>query len=370
MNTTKTIMATTTTEALLSISPLAVFQDEVEACRKAFLEELQTLPEPLSKVAIKTYLKKLKRGKGLPLLGEYAPWLIADFVGVMDRNTVKELILPWLSVYTYIVFIDNVIDEHSKKNKELLLIAAGILLERGITRMYNLSSNTKALLEAVDKYLTETAVAALSELNKHRLVIKSYSDQEIKALGQKVSALKLCMVYILSSRGVKEVGDTDLMAIDSLSTGIQLLDDITDWEDDWKKGNFTPLLTLTFQRLASNGIDRALTPHKLKSEELLLGMVITKSLEELLEKSIELLQVPLNQRNTTTHSTATEFLQQVIANNMWFKDFIKESRLNIQKQKVLCVNDEDWLSELIMKSDVKRKIYEIRQTFPIVAQQS
>lgn len=366
MNTTRTITA----EVFLSTSsPLTVFQDEVEACRQAFMEELQALPEPLNKVAIQTYAKKLERGKGLPLLGEYAPWLIADLAGVMDSNAMRELILPWLSVYTYIVFIDDVVDEHSKKNKELLLIAAGILLERGITQMYNLSPNTKALLAAVDKYLTDTAVAALSELKKHRFSIKSYSDQEVKALGQKVAALKLCTVYILSSRGVKEIGDMDLMAIDYLNTGIQLLDDITDWEDDWRKGNFTPLLTLTFQRLADSGINRALTPNKLKSDEVLLGMVTTKSLEELLEKSAEFLQTPLVQKRTTSPSTATEFLKQVVENNTRFKEFIQKSRFNIQRLKELC-EEKDWLAELIIKGSVKKEIYEIRRMFPVVAQQS
>lgn len=358
-------------ERLIQASPLLAFRDEVESCRQAFLQELESLPEPLNMISIEHYMRKVKRGDGHPMLGEYAPWLIANLAGISDQQPIEELMMPWLNIYTYIIFIDDAIDQQEMKDRELLLIAAGLLLERGLTKLSSLSFNTKNLLAQIDRYFTQTAIAAISELRKHRFSIKSYSDEELRRLGRKVAVLKLCAVYICSRRPVKNVGALNLKVIDALSTGIQILDDITDWEEDWHTGNYTFPLTLAFKKLHIMGIARALNPRKLRADEVLIAMVITGALAESLNRSTEFLEFTLSQvQDKVKHdSPAWKFLDGVVHNTEWFKSIVEGSRLVFEEERSVC-RDSDWLKQLMGKGRVGRELYAIRKAFPIVAQRS
>lgn len=359
-------MIVSSRKAVTLATPLRAFLSEVEIVRKAFLTELAQLPEPLNTVATRQFLDRINRAKGRAVLGEYAPWLIADLAGIADRRAIRELAIPWLSIYTYIVFLDDMIDQQELADRELLLIASGLLLERALTKLHNLSADTKALLAKVDEYFTQTAIAAVSELKKHRLTIQSFSDEEIAVLGHKVASLKLCTFYILSARGVKTIGEVDLKAIDALGTGIQLLDDITDWEEDWRVGNYTYPLSLTIGALYTQGIERALNPQEFTPDEVLTGMVLTGALERSIDRSIGFLKIALKKGKPIDNSPAADLLNVLVQNALWLKNRVAEARGIFEAEKSSC-RDTDWLRQIVEERRIQEEIHGLRR-FIAVAQ--
>lgn len=360
MNTLKTSVETHT-------SPLEIFQTAVQTSRQAFLNELKTLPTPLNDLATEQYLSRIKRGNGRAVLGEYAPWLIADLAGIFDKEAIMELMVPWLSIYSYIVFIDDAIDEESLKDRKLLMVAAGLILERGLIKLHRLSVDTQRFLELIDRYFMETATAAVSELHRHRHQLTSYTEDEISSLGRKVAALKLCTIYILSSRGATKIGKIDLEDIDAIGTGIQLLDDVTDWEEDWEIGNYTFPLTLTLKELYTQGIDRASDPRNLKPDEVLAGLIITSALEHSIKRAITLLEKALSKGQVRDGSQAFIFFQRIIDNNVWFAKEIEKARGVLMAERAAC-QSIDWLEELTKRERTQRELNRVRRIFPIVAQ--
>jgi hypothetical protein len=349
--------------------PLAAFQEDVERSRKVFLKELQNLPEPLNAVATRQYLHRIEAGHGQAVLGEYAPWMIADLTGIDDREAVGELVVPWLCIYSYIVFLDVVIDQQEVEDKRLLLIAAGLLLERALTRLHNLSPHAKDLMQATDRYFLETAIAAVDELNRHRAKVQCFTKEEVATLGRKVAALKLCTVYVLSTRGVKEIGASDLRAIDALGSAVQILDDITDWEEDWRSGNYTYPLTLTFERLFSYGVSRAADPQKMTTDEVFAGMIWTKGLHEALEQSLEFFKTAIHTDKPRAQSATTAYIQEIIKNGFWLADKLSEARAVIDTELQL-IETRDWLNQLVTRERVQRELGELKRLLLIVTQPS
>jgi len=351
--------------------PLLAFQDKVERCRTSFLQELEKLPDPLNRVAIGHYTSRVKRGNGRAVLGEYAPWLIADLAGIADDAAVERIMLPWLCIYTYIIFTDALIDEQNVEEKDLLLIASGLLLERGLSHLSKLAFNSDVLLTFVDEYFTQTAIAAISELKEHRSLVQSYSDDDLRNLGRKVSVLKLCARYALASRGITDVGNLEFTALDNLFSGIQLLDDITDWEEDWRMANYTFPLTLAFERLVVRGITRATNPQTLEENEVLVGLVLTGALEETLHKALGFLTAALTEAEAkaTSDSPGVKFLEVIIHNCEWFRAIVRRSRFLFEEERSE-YGDPDWLAQTTRKNRARQEIYKIRLVFPVVAQES
>lgn len=352
-------------------SPLDEFSEIVESTRQAFLDELATLPNPLGRVAKDAYLSRVRRGNGRAVLGEYAPWLIADLCGLQRLSISNEFLLAWLDIYSYIIFIDAAIDEPFLDERSYLLIASGLLLERGIIRIARLVPSGDEMLDATDQHLTETAVAAVNELAQHRRNLHDYSDTAVRELGKKVAALKICARYVLMQRGVGGIGELPLNAIDGFCTAIQLLDDITDWEEDWQSGNYTMPLTLTQQRLAAYGMAGTLEPDGLSKEELLMAMIATGSLEETLDNSIQRLEESLSYsfEAGTDRTDTGRFLSSLVDNCKWCRQMLKESREVLTSELEHCIL-ENWPIELATRKNARVAAAKVALILPVVAQSS
>lgn len=354
-----------------SQTPLAAFADIVQSTRHAFLAELASLPRPLDRVARDAYLTRVKRGNGRAVLGEYAPWLIADLCGLERDAISQEFLVAWLDIYSYIIFIDAAIDEPSLDERSYLLIASGLLLERGMIRIARLGSEGDQMLEATDQHLTETAIAAVKELAQHRWKLHDYSNKEVRELGRKVAALKICARYVLLQTGEASIGDLPLGAIDDFCTAIQLLDDITDWEEDLLAGNFTMPLTLVQQRLFAYGITNALEPGGLSKDEILVAMIATGALEETLDNSIQRLSSPqfYSRTNGTDASETGQFLSRLRDNCHWCCEILAEAREIITSEFEQC-SSRNWPSELMKRPNARRAAVMVTVVLPVIAQSS
>jgi hypothetical protein len=257
--------------------------------RHKFYEGLQSLPNEFEEIIRDSYQERIERGHNKPLLGEIAPWILTDLMPISSHDNATAILAPWMNLYAYTLFMDDLLDQpHNGRSPELLL-ASGLLLEKGITALCRMFPSSAHLHLNIDCRFTEAAYAALKEIKKHRNRIQEFPEADIAGIGEKVALLKLCASCLIyannsdSSDATKE--DNVIISIGSLATGMQLLDDVTDWEEDWTSTNYSYLLTSTFTKIQEMGIKRPLPYGSANSDEVFIAMILTGSLEDIIDRA-------------------------------------------------------------------------------------
>jgi hypothetical protein len=341
---------------------------EALSSRQAFLCGLSDLPPVMRATVIRNYDERIARGNGRPLLGEYAPWLLADVLPLRSREVIDRVSPAWMNLYAYTLFVDDVLDIRRKPDAAPLLLASQLLLERGLASLYAVLSPGSWVCLRIDGYFLEAATAVLSELQGHRNLVRDYTEDELKRLGQKVSFLKLCAASMLSADGHGEDQYEDcLIPIEDLATGMQLLDDVTDWLDDWKSGSYTPLLTRTFRRLEDQGLCAASAPQCLEPIEVLTAMILTGSLDECVRMGLAHLQNVAAAPDLRRPSCAARILDQIIAENLALCADIAKLRASCASA-IDVERAPDLVRVLVARQQVRRQVEEIDKKLRIVAQ--
>jgi len=321
---------------------LSQFENRVEKSRELFLDSLKELPEGLQTVARTRTLERIERASHKMLLGEYAPWLVADLLGVTDEQSVKEVSASWLNLYFFVMMLDDVIDRRNDGEYGAAeLITASLLLQRGISELSSLLSESTEFKESFDSAFMSTANAAIHELDNHRSKITSYSTKDISNLGRKMSLLRICVATIAQLKDDNNGYELNLVqdAFQDLATGIQLLDDLTDWKEDLEAENMTVPLTLANLRApGAKYLECEDITNQLKfseQERTLLLMVYTGAIEDTLSEAIKALKktiAGLNsiQINEKTGKRTMDFIQDVLDRCAIAKKCVSENREKIQ----------------------------------------
>jgi hypothetical protein len=351
-------------------SPLSRFSRQVASTRTAFFRGLRTLPPELARNAADHYRGRLQRGLGKPLLGEYAPWLLADLLPLGRRGVVRQIAPAWMQLYASTLFMDDVLDRPSgAATHPTTLLASALLLERGVSDILRLLPQGTNVRVRLDRYFVAAARATLTEIQRHRARLEDYSEEDVARLGEKVSLLKLCASCLLAADGNTAVREEVLVPVESLATGAQLLDDATDWEEDWRGGNYTFLLSRTFKRLREGGLLRGQEPASFTASELLVGMILTGSLEECVSRGLKCLRKVVLSPHLRRGSTADKLLQAMIQENATFLQEVTDARQSLERtRRDLPRRGRDWLSRLVRQPQARRQISWVKRRMLIVAQ--
>jgi hypothetical protein len=283
-----------------------------------------------------------------------------------NRETALRIAPSWMKLYAYTLFIDDVLDSKKSADLSQSLLASALLLERGISELATVFPRRANIRVKLDKYFLEAAQATFKEITKHRERLDKYSEEDIARLGEKVALLKLCASCLLAADGAQHSESELLIPVESLATGAQLFDDVTDWKEDWRAGNYSYLLTRTFHQLARSGISRP--AEKLSSIEVLLGIVITRSLEDCLARGLEYLKTVEMAPHLKDESPAKHFLKELIQQHDAFVDEVVETRKYLRHSRVsLGKPNTDWLKQLAMQQPVRKQIELIGKRLTILA---
>lgn len=307
---------------------LMEFQGEVTRQRECLFAGVSDFPAPLRDVIIANYKSRVARGHGKPLLGECAPWLMAEILPIRDRTAVGRVIQPWMDLYAYTLFIDDIIDVTEKADALPLMLASQLLLERGLSRLYAVLPMESGVRVHVDAYFLEAATAVLAEFQEHRGHLKPYSSEDVDRLGQKVAFLKLCASCLLSMDGRQpDDHETLLLPVGALATGMQLLDDIADWEEDFRARNFTPLLTMALAGLESDAPETPQCLDTLTPRDVMVRLITTGALENHIALGLSWLETVAAAPGLSPSSLAACLLAAVIDENLAVCDQVRAIRL-------------------------------------------
>lgn len=333
--------------------------------RRRLYAEIDTLPKQLSVVAKNAYRLRTRRAKTSFLLGECAPTLLAQAPLDMADPRVKSALNGWSLIYAYIVLVDDAIDRDGI-DRDMVTVAAGTLLQRGVVRVLEGVDHRhqKSISQGIDRFLTETAIGAALELHRKsaRTSSASYSSAGI---ARKLAVLKLCVrqVSVLSDCDNRRI---NWRAIERLAAGVQLLDDVTDWREDWSSKGYTHLIALATQRMLRHSC--RMQPSFATSDAFLLGALATGSIEGVLSKAVNELNSALQEFNPPLLPTAQQFIKSRV------KD-IKRADRSLKRQRLMAVDylgvNSGWDLEAHCRSvRMKRLLERTKTTLHIVAQSS
>ncbi len=324
-------------------STLSEFDTLSDELRGQFKAELATLPGTCAAIALKAYEDRIERARERRLLGEYAPWLMADLAGC-DKRTIRQGAIAWLYIYLFVLMTDDFIDRPDARDPNELIVGA-LLLQRGLTgalerfpaqHRYEL---TAALQEAFDW----TAVAGIRELTDHRGRVTPFSQDQVRSTGKKLAMLRVCALAVASaSDSLHVLADIDAF-IEFFAVGLQLLDDLTDFDEDFQAGNWTMPLSKIVEcgyATISPSVSRVVSRN-----ELLALMIVSGAIESTLEEAIGSLrnarEVVL--RLATSSAPLVRFLDSLISTSQDLSVLSRKVRERAVQRRGATTPWYDWI---------------------------
>ena len=281
---------------------LRAFEADVAQGRTAYREAIARLPEGFREIAERHFENRVRRAAPRPLLGEYAPWLAADILGITDRPAVQRVVTGWLHLYFFTMLLDDLIDRPVDSEAPVEMITSALLLQRGLSQLLGNTELDMSTPASIDSAFAETAEAALHELTAHRQRITSFTAPEIQNVGQKIALLRVCVDSIAGLAQGEASRNRWLAAIfEALANGIQLLDDLTDLKEDYAAGSMTLPLTLAAERDPHGFLGARDTACELTDQHLLI-LIRCGSLEDTLLAAVRSLRGTLKHLERDAHS--------------------------------------------------------------------
>lgn len=210
-----------------------------------FFASLGGVPDVLRQTIEDHLANRIRRANGRPLLGEYVPELLGELIGIEDRSVATRFAQPVMNVYVATLMTDDLLDRNDSVDPSLVSASASLLVQRGLTGLFRFLP-AQPTADLVDRYFERAAAAAVEEVTARRGRIQPYSEVDVSQLAEKGALLKLVAQLMLLAHE-KTFGDATEQVLNNLLVGVQLLDDITDWREDWQARHFTHLLTLALE---------------------------------------------------------------------------------------------------------------------------
>lgn len=233
---------------LVSPNLLSRYSPMISETRHQFIELIGQLPPALSDIALQRISDRTSRAGGRPLLGEYAPWLIADLLEIHDVPAVRQITLSWLHVYFFVLMVDDLVDRPPDRLDPSDFIIGSFLFQKGLLRL----ARHGIYEEGLDAAFLDTAVAALREISAWHHRIQGLASPDPTLVGQKLALLRVCCRSLVPLAVGRHNPTAALdIFLDHLGIGIQLLDDVTDLEEDFCGGRLSHPLRLAVQRYPS-----------------------------------------------------------------------------------------------------------------------
>jgi hypothetical protein len=247
------------------------YENEILSVRGDLFSFLQSKSDRIAIAAEKILEKKIlsTNNKGVPHLFEIFPWLLSDLTN-LDYSKSREVSVNWLALYLYVSFLDDHLDKGSNINPDEF-IAASVLAQTSLINLFKIVDNTK-YEDLFKECLILSAKFELQDVIEQALVSKDSFTKSESASGK--NAILLACAGAIAASNEKD-SDFIIEIARELLLCIQLLDDITDFEEDFKQGNIT---------IPLNDFIREIKPSYFSKNTMLEFMLKTNSLFKVLDR--------------------------------------------------------------------------------------
>lgn len=228
------------------------YEKQILSARSSLFSSLKTKSARIAAAAQKILEKKLnsKYEKGLPHLFEIFPWLLKDLTN-LDYTKAHEISVNWLALYMYVSFLDDHLDLKTRIEPDEF-IAASVLAQTSLINLFKIVDNTK-YEELFRDSLICSAKYELKDIMEQAIIYNDIFTKSESASG-KNAILLVCAGAVAAS--TEKNSDFIIDLTHELLLSIQLLDDLTDIDEDIARENITIPLNDVVSKLDSTALNR------------------------------------------------------------------------------------------------------------------
>lgn len=333
--------------------------------RNGFEQTLSDLPAEMRLILQPLYDRRLKRANGHPLLGELAPWFISDLLEVQKEHSIERIAAAWQALYFSVLFLDDVIDGNIPEGEShKVIVATALLQQRGVAQLVAATAKPAAFAKRMTTAFESTALAALQEITEHRNRIVQYSPLAVGRIGNKLHILRVCIDAISEQEDCSlERREWLFAAFDEIVTGLQLLDDVTDWEEDLVAGNMTLPLTLASVRFGAE-----LSPKK-GHNDLLAGLIRSGALAKTLTVAVAKLSSAeqLLNKSCNKKSVSLKYVRTMRDNGERLHELVRDAKIKLNAPHFIWHGLSHYRPS---KQELELLLRPIKRGFLVVAQSS
>ncbi len=261
---------------------------EVSSVRKEFYNFSKKCNLSIGEALVNHFNDRIQKSGEILMLGEYVPFVFGNLFNISNNN-IKKIAFPWFLMYEYSLLIDDLLDEDREKWKTEL-IASQYLLDKSYSKFFKELGKTSFSLDKYELYREQSFEGMLSEID-----VKS-NIGSVLLQGRKSALVKFCVSSMIELENNRLISIEEENLIDDICSAIQLIDDLTDFKEDYERERVNLLLTTSFDWLKKNYN----IYDKINYEQLVFAMIFSNSISTSLEFSEHLLNKINNNINTNS----------------------------------------------------------------------
>lgn len=361
-------------------SDLLHFRSAVDAARAGLLAHLGSLPLSFGELAVKHYLDRAKRATSGQMLGEYAPFCIAEIFG-LPTQAAREMATPWLVLYEYALILDDALDVRDSAWPEQVVLSQVLLYDfLGLwadqcgldprlwqnLRRYHLQALTAIIQEARTGAMTGGLSAMDFEcgLTHWRHV----------AMGRKAALVKFCGASLSLAHRGRLLSLQEEAGFDRLCAGIQVLDDLADISEDSSHGTCTTPLLSALNWLGHNYSSRLVSSVECSRDRIVGALLLSGVTNRLLDVVIRYLARGLSDLNVRPSSVTGRYISLVIERCRSalgaFERLTRDNRLIIDRLSDSLRASEDAFASLLRDPTYASVWADMRRTYESIPKAS
>ena len=311
-------------------SSLEIFSEIVTAMRSPFFDYLRSLPAPCGDDLIRHFSARVARSQGRPVLGEYAPFMLCDILGISTQKA-GEIAVPWLMLYETSALTDDLADlqvEDRAKSSFLLqlVFTEAMYCWKGYLERFPF------LWDELRRFQQEAVCAAYSELTDTNP--KDGWRSSGLAFGRKPALANFCASALCALGCNRRLTQAESEGLDHLCTVVQLLDDVTDSNSDLQLAQSNYVADTIVCWLRNLRSSAQLHAKDVSNNEAIACLVISGTLRHVAKLVVDYTRSGLNLLKVSDHSLTMDY----------FSSQVKKCERMVEEERRLWVECADGIA--------------------------
>lgn len=303
----------------MSVKFYQPIQDKLLKARECYYKYASGLKPPLNDLAIKYAKPKNKTILSGGLLGEFCAFWCGEPLQLKDE-ILQEASLGCITGCTYFILEDNWIDDPGKYSPNTHLLG-NLLFAKMVECFFSASQANHKFWQYLYKYLEEFAEGCLWEQEQHNHP-KSFTNKDFIMTAKRSAPINICISSLALAVDKEDIIPILAEAIEKLIIGLQLRDDLTDWEEDLKKGMFTYPVSLAIKKSQKEINFKNFDLIDINYDEIKKFMTLSEIAETMIEQSTDYLNIAKEMTSGLNMSLLNLYIDFILEENKEIKSLI------------------------------------------------
>ncbi len=210
-----------------------------------YVDCLSASYDDLGEVRKRYLLRPGDASAGVLPLNALVPLLLSEPFGIQHTETRERVARANLYLDHFTQVLDDTTDVMGEASPFALHLSHH-LLAKGMCLYLGLTTDAHSFSHILEGYFEE-AMGAERYLWRHHGKIASYDDTDFAMIGRRCALMKASGAIYADLSGNCGPLDAIERGLDAAATGVQLVDDLIDWYDDFSEGIYTHPYVLAFE---------------------------------------------------------------------------------------------------------------------------